>query len=91
MNPVKQIGRYQLPLLSVTAIRRRTGWRVWLINWLIEKFDLLYEPDIYDVILNNGRVICFTGAEKDQYDTALEWHAVTLQWYGAARGQGLRG
>jgi hypothetical protein len=91
MNPISEIGRYQLPLLSVVAIRRRRSWRLWLINWLIEKFDLLYEPDAYDVLLNNGHTIRFTQAEKEKYDTDLGWHALTLQWLGAAKGLGLRG
>ena len=90
MNPVKQIGRYQFPLLSVIAIRRRTGWRVRLLYWLIERFDLLYEPNAYDVLLSNGARIEFTEAEKEQYDTELEWHSLTLEWLGAARGMGLR-
>lgn len=91
MNPVKRIGRYQLHLLSVIAIRRRSGWRVRLINWLIDKFDLTFEPDAYDVLLSNGHALRFTESEKEQYDEAMEWHALTLQWYGAARGLGLRG
>lgn len=91
MNPVKTIGRYQLPLLSVIAIRRRTGWRLRLINWLIERFNLMYEPDVYDALLSNGMALQFTEAEKAQYDEALEWHALTCEWYGAARGLGLRG
>lgn len=90
MNPVKRIGRHQLPLFSVVAIRRRTGWRVWLVNWLIEKFNLAYQPNVYDVLLSNGHTIQFTEAEKRQYDEQLGWHAVTLEWYGAARGLGLR-
>lgn len=91
MNPVKTIGRYQLPLLSVIAIRRRRGWRPWLINWLIERFNLEYQPNVYDVLLSNGHTLRFTEAEKEQYDTAIEWHALTCEWYGAARGLGLRG
>lgn len=90
MNPVKQIGRYQFPLLSVIAIRRRRGWRLWLINWLVEKLDLEHESDAYDVMLSNGQVLRFTEAEKEQYDTEREWHELTLEWLGAARGMGLR-
>ena len=90
MSPVKQIGRYQFPLLSVIAIRRRRGWRLRLIKWLVEKLNLLYEPNAYDVLLSNGARIEFTEAEKEQYDTELEWHSLTLEWLGAARGMGLR-
>jgi hypothetical protein len=91
MNPVKQIGRYQLPLLSIVAVRRRRGWRLWLTNWLIEKFDLLHEPNVYDVLLSTGHTIRFTQAEKEQYDTDMEWHGLTLQVYGMFKGLGGRG
>jgi hypothetical protein len=91
MNPVQQIGRYSLPLLSVVAIRRRRGWRLWLIKRFVERFNLLYEPNVYDVLLNNGHTLRFTETEKEKYGEALEWHSITMQWYGAARGVGLRG
>lgn len=90
MNPICNIGRYDLPLGSIVAIRRRSGWRAWFINWLIEKFDLVYQPDVYDVLLSNGEKIQFTETEKAQYDETIQWHALTLEWYGAARGLGLR-
>lgn len=45
----------------------------------------------YDVLLSNGQTIHFTTEEKAQYDEAMGWHAVTLQWYGMAKGLGLRG
>lgn len=85
MNPVYEIGRYQLPLLSVIAIRQRrfNGWRKILL-WL-----RLSRPG-YDVLLNNGDKIHFTEEEKQKYDEAMEWHDITLQWYGSARGLGLR-
>jgi hypothetical protein len=51
----------------------------------------MYEPDVYDVFLSNGQVIRFTEAEREEYDTQIDWHAVTLEWYGAAKGLGLRG
>lgn len=83
MNPTKQIGRYMLPLGSVAAIEKRntSGWRR-LLFWR--------KPG-YNALLNNGHVIHFTEEEKAEYETAMNWHVVTLEWYGAARGMGLRG
>lgn len=86
MNPIQQIGRYDLPLGSVLAIRKRRfdGWRK-IFLWL-----KLSQPG-YDALLNNGDRVHFTEEEKAEYNNAMEWHAVTLEWYGAARGMGLRG
>lgn len=80
MNPVKQIGRYQLPILNVFAITGRTGWLVRLG---------LRKPG-YDAILINGRVIHLTEEEKQQLDQAREEHELVMQIYGMARGLGLR-
>lgn len=83
MNFTQRIGRYMLPLASVVAIKERniSGWRK-LLFWR--------KPG-YDALLSNGHTIHFTEEEKARYDEALGWHAVTLEWYGAARGMGLRG
>lgn len=78
MNPVKQIGRYQLPILNVVAIARRTGWRGWLRSG-------------YDATLINGHVIHLTEEEKQQLDHAREEHDITMQVWGMAKGLGLRG
>jgi len=83
MNLIQKIGRYMLPIGSVSVIEKRNtlGWR---------RFLFWRKPG-YDAILNSGRTIHFTEAEKTEYEDAVEWHAVTLEWYGAARGMGLRG
>lgn len=91
MNPVKQIGRYQLPILNVMGAQLRTGWRVRLVDWLIEKLELPYERDAYNVLLNNGQVIRFTETEKQQWEAALNEHGIICQVYGMAKGIGLRG
>lgn len=53
--------------------------------------SLRHWPDAgYDATLNNGHVIHFTEEEKAAYLEALEWHELTLQFYGAAKGMGLR-
>lgn len=77
MNPVKQIGRYQLPILNIIGIAKRTGWRGW------------FKPG-YDATLINGHVIHFTEEEKQQLDQAREEHEMVMQIYGMARGLGLR-
>lgn len=77
MNPVKQIGRYQLPILNVVAISKRTGWRGWL------------KPG-YDATLVNGHKIHFTEEEKRRLDEERELHETVMQVYGMARGLGLR-
>lgn len=80
---IKKIGRYTLPLGCVEAMREinTSGWRR-LLFWR--------RPG-YDAILNNGQMVHFTPEEKKEYDEAMEWNIVTLEWYGAARGMGLRG
>jgi hypothetical protein len=77
MNPVKRIGRYQLPILNVVAISLRTGWRAW------------FKPG-YDATLINGRVIHLTEEEKTQLDQEREMHEAVMQVYGMAKGLGLR-
>lgn len=77
MNPTKQIGRYILPILNITAIGRRTGWRGW------------FKPG-YDALLTNGYKIHFTEAEKQQYDEAIEEHALIMQVWGMCKSAGLR-
>lgn len=80
MNPVRNIGRYQLPILNVFGIRVRQGWLVRL---------RLRKPG-YDALLINGAVIHLTEEEKQQLDQAREEHEMVMQIYGMARGLGLR-
>lgn len=80
MNPIKTIGRYQLPILNVFGIRKREGL---LVKLRIRK------PG-YDALLTNGRVLHFTEEEKQQLDEARELHEETMHVYGMARGLGLR-
>jgi hypothetical protein len=80
MNPVKQIGRYQLPILNVFGIRERRGLLVRL---------KLRKPG-YDAILTNGHVLHFTEEEKQQLDEARAEHEMVMEIYGMARGLGLR-
>jgi len=76
MNPVKQIGRYKLPILNIIAIKKRSPYSFWKRG--------------YDVLLNNGQKIHFTDQEKDEYDKALDEHELVLQVYGMCKGMGLR-
>lgn len=77
MNPVKQIGRYQLPILNIVAISKRIGWRGALRSG-------------YDATLINGHVIHLTEEEKRQLDEEREKHENVMQVYGMAKGLGLR-
>lgn len=80
MNPVKQIGRYQLPILNVFAVRERRGWLV----------KLKLRKSGYDALLNTGHVLHFTEEEKQQLDHERELHETVMQVYGMAKGLGLR-
>jgi len=82
VNPVKQIGRYELPILNVVAIKRRdrSGLRR-LAFWM--------RPG-YDVELNSGASIHFTEEEKAAFDKAMDEHELVMQVYGMCRGMGLR-
>lgn len=106
MNPVKIIGRYQLPILNVVAIRKRQGIKAILT---LLKFSLVaviyrifgYSPDEtwkarfpdgpgYNATLINGHVIHLTEEEKAQLDQERELHETVMQVYGMAKGLGLR-
>lgn len=80
----EQIGRYLLPLGCVEAMKERNtkGWRRVVFFWR--------RPG-YDAILQNGVTIHLTYEEKAKYEECMEWNLVTLEWYGAMRGMGLRG
>jgi hypothetical protein len=78
MNPRKRIGRYELPILDVIAIERRTGWRAWLKKG-------------YSALLSNGRRIHFTEEEKKQFEAAIELHNKVIVVHGMCKSLGLRG
>jgi len=99
MNPVKQIGRYQLPILNVVSITRREGIGLALSQGICRivdlinqrfKLNLAWRVNACDVELINGRHIKFTDLEKQQYDEAMELHGTAMQVYGMCRGLGLR-
>lgn len=104
MNPVKQIGRYQLPILNVIAIMPRSGVKAfltsllfWLVALAINLKDrsnmgvLKYWPHPgYDVILNNGVRLHFTVEERELYDQARITHEKCMRIYGMARTLGAR-
>lgn len=83
MNPVKQIGRYKLPLLNVVAIEERdkSDWRKYAF----------WRKSGYDALLADGHRVHFTPEEKAAYDREMEHHGLVLQIYGACKGMGLRG
>jgi len=77
MNPVKQIGRYEIPILSVITVKQRTGLlsKIW--------------PG-YDVTLTNGKTLRFTEEEKQALDQARAEHEMVMQVYGMCLSAGLR-
>ena len=85
MSPVKQIGRYMLPILNVVAIeeRRFPGWRKVLLRLGLFRRG-------YNVVLANGHVIHFTEQEKKAYDEAIEFHGQVLNVWGMCKSLGLR-
>ena len=66
MNPIKEIGRYRLPIGSVTLIERRTGWKG------------LLKPG-WNIHLSNGMKLCLTDAEKLQLDEELDTHSKVME------------
>lgn len=106
MNPVKRIGRYQLPILNVVAIQERQGIKAILTLLRLSLVAIIYRifgysPDEYwkagfpespgyDATLINGHTIHLTEEEKGQLDQAREEHETIMQVYGMAKGLGLR-
>lgn len=103
MRVVLNIGRYtSLPLDSIQAIEKRTGaWAflssLWkaislIIVCMIEQEEFPGWPSPgYKVWLSNGKTIHFTEEEKAAYDERIEWHSVTMEWYGMVKALGFRG
>lgn len=69
MNPIKQIGRYEIPIASVAFTKRRTGFTGWL------------RPG-YDVTLFGGHTLHLTADEKAELDDAVQLHNETMQVMG---------
>lgn len=103
MNPVKKIGRWQIPILSVVAIKKRAGAKAWLtVLFLFLKKVIIslfkwdwtnFREDLrpgYDVLLSTGDRVFFTEHEKNQYNEALEQHALVMEVYGMCKSLGLR-
>ena len=69
MNPVKQIGRYEIPIASVLIVEKKTGFWAWL------------KPG-YKVVLASGIVLHLNETEKQELDNARELHSQTMQVLG---------
>lgn len=65
MNPVKQIGRYEIPIASVVMVEKKTGFLAWL------------KPG-YKVLLASGIVIHLTNQEKEELDKARTLHGEVM-------------
>lgn len=66
MNPIKQIGRYEIPIASVVMVEKKTGFRA------------LFCPG-YKVLLASGAVIHLTNKEKEELDDARQLHSQTME------------
>lgn len=65
MNPVKTIGRYEIPIASVVMTERRTGWKA------------IFRPG-FDVVLASGVRLYLTNKEKAELDEARGMHAKVM-------------
>src|SRR5262249_28796417 len=98
MNPVKEIGRHQLPILNVASITRREGIGLALSQGVSRIVDLIndrfkkniaWRVNAYDVALINGRQIKFTDLEKQTYDEELAFHEEVMRVWGMCKSAGL--
>lgn len=74
MNPVKQIGRYEIPIGSVVMTTKRTG------------FWAFFRPG-YDVLLTTGITLRLTSDEKAQLDEARGTHEKVMSVWGMIQEQ----
>jgi hypothetical protein len=74
MNPIKTIGRFQVPIASVVVIKARTGF--W--GWLAPGFD---------VTLTGGIVLGMNKVEGEQLKEEIETHEAVMQVMGMVAHQ----
>ena len=72
MNPVKKIGRYEIPIGSVLSVRKRTGLKA------------VFFPG-YDVFMAGGIVFRMNNAEKLELDIERQKHEEIMQVMGMIR------
>lgn len=66
MNPVKQIGRYQIPIADIVIVQKRTGLKA------------LFLPG-YDVLMCQGVKIRLNDSEMDELNREREIHEKTIE------------
>jgi hypothetical protein len=69
MSPIKQIGRYEIPIGSVLVVEKRTGF-----------WGALFPS--YNVTLAGGVVIRLNEAEKAELDEARGFHSKVMEVWG---------
>ncbi len=69
MNPIKTIGRFQIPIASVAVIKKRSGF--W--GWLAPGFD---------VLLQGGASLSLNSAEGELLKEEIENHELIMQVMG---------
>jgi hypothetical protein len=67
MNPIAEIGRYQIPIASIVLVEE--------LSWLQ---SLLHRAK-YKALLASGHIICLTKEEKQQLDEARGIHEKTIE------------
>lgn len=66
MNPIKTIGRFEIPIASVVMTKKRTGFLGWLFPG-------------YDVLLIGGATLRISEEEKAELDHERELHLATME------------
>ena len=69
MNPIKQIGRYHIPIASVLMIQKRSGFKGFFLPG-------------YDVTLVNGATFRMNAKEKALLDEEMQIHTETMTMLG---------
>lgn len=69
MNPIKQIGRFHIPIASVLMVQKRTGFKGFFLPG-------------YDVTLANGLTFRMNPKEKALLDAEMQIHAETMTVLG---------
>jgi len=100
MNPPVKIGRYEIPIGSVSTVQRRVGAWGQLLSFLINVLMLVgvkgrplipllrahMRTPVYDVYLVGGLKLRFNEAEKTQLDEELSTHQAVMQVMGMIAG-----
>ena len=74
INPIKEIGRFQIPIASVIVVKKRSGFWGWL------------SPG-YNVMLTGGIKLSLNESEGEELKTEIENHEMVMQVMGMVSHQ----